>query len=155
MAAPQYKILVTGSRHWPPKLFQPLAAKLLEVTKGPLSEGKKLLFLNGQCPPRNKSGFIINWNDASLQDSSLYGADWQCHVVCSHFGWKEKFFPANWFDNGLRAGQVRNRTMVLKKPDIAIAFILNDIDCNGTLGCVKIAEGKNVKVEPLYGNLYD
>lgn len=147
----QYKILVAGSRMWPPYLFKPLAAALVKVAKGPLQEGSDILFLNGMCPPRRKSGFAVKWSHAILDDPGLYGADWLCHVVCSYFGWKEQFYEADWDQYLNRAGPIRNREMVLQRPNFVQGFILENYDCSGTLDCLKAAydrmeEDKTYKV---------
>jgi hypothetical protein len=56
-------------------------------------------------------------------------------------------FPADWDLHGKAAGPIRNRQMLLAKPEIVIAFH-DDLDSSkGTKDMVKIAKRTGVKVK--------
>lgn len=92
------RVLVTGSREWTSK-------KLIthELTK--IGLGPDFTLVYGACPR---------------------GADTIAAKVAKELGWTLEPHPANWKKYGRAAGFQRNKEMVNSKPDLCLAFIINN-----------------------------
>ena len=78
------------------------------------------------------SVFRKKGEDVALISGNARGADRICEKVAEDFGWTVERYPANWEKYGKSAGFLRNREMVLSKPDLALAFFPGSIPTKGT-----------------------
>lgn len=103
-------ILVTGSRDWP---LSYLIASLMRE----------------------------EWEaNAVVHHGGARGADTIAGAVARRMGLKEEIHPAQWSTHGRRAGFVRNQEMVELKPDVVLAFQMNNSKgCQHTIDLAKAA----------------
>lgn len=72
------------------------------------------------------------------------GADNMARFAAESMGWPTIQFPANWDKYGKSAGPIRNQEMIDQKPDVCLAFPLDE--SRGTLHCMKAAERAGIPV---------
>lgn len=82
----------------------------------------------------SEAKFIIKWLDEFVSESTIgtpklvanggcpSGADKWATYWAQIRGWPLAIFPANWKMHGKAGGPIRNRAMLLIKPDFVIAF---------------------------------
>lgn len=75
-----------------------------------------------------------------------YASDWVKHRASLGFKVTEEIYHPNWKELGRRAGMVRNQVMVSNGADICLAFLRNDLPCNGTRDCMKRAKKEGIQV---------
>lgn len=91
------RILVTGSRDWQDK--DAIRRALLAIAQN-VGQGDLITVVHG---------------DAA-------GADRIAGDVAIEQGWEIDVYPADWDRYGKRAGPIRNSAMLVKRPDICVAF---------------------------------
>ena len=113
------RVLVTGSRDWPfPEVIYRAFAECCAFERD-------VTLISGACPT---------------------GADAIAEELAERRGWNIERHPADWQKHGRAAGPIRNQQMVDSKPDLVLAFILNN--SRGASGTVKMAQkaGLHVRV---------
>lgn len=93
METEQFKVLICGSRDWPP-------ARVAEISERV-----------GQLP-----------DDAIVIAGGARGVDKIAENAARGRGLEVEVFPADWVAHGKRAGYLRNVQMLNQKPDLVIAF---------------------------------
>jgi hypothetical protein len=71
------------------------------------------------------------------------GADQLASDICDELGIPHTTFTADW-SQGKKAGPLRNQAMIDSKPDLVIAFPLED--SRGTRDCIRRAKAKGIAV---------
>jgi len=117
------KVLVCGDRNWTNEVI--IEHRLRELPSG-------TTIIHGACR----------------------GADMIADTVAKRLGVKPIPFPVRpkqWEKYGRSAGPIRNRIMLLSKPDLVLAFHGNISNSKGTKDCVNEAKKRGIQVE-LIGN---
>jgi O-acetyl-ADP-ribose deacetylase (regulator of RNase III)/uncharacterized protein (DUF3820 family) len=84
----------------------------------------------------------------TLIHGDCIGADQMAAQVISKLypNWKIQSFPANWVKYGIKAGPIRNLTMIEEKPDLVLAFHDHMEKSKGTKSMIQIALKNKTKV---------
>jgi hypothetical protein len=82
--------------------------------------------------------------DATILHGGARGADRLAGNIAASFGFHVEQFPADWGNRGRRAGIERNLQMLDEKPDLVLAFHLND--SVGTAHTVREARKRGIPV---------
>jgi hypothetical protein len=72
----------------------------------------------------------------TLTHGNCRGADKLTAQVAKSYGWSVDKDNAEWDSKGVAAGPIRNKRMVDRNPDFALAFLY--VDSVGTKGCLEI-----------------
>lgn len=73
------------------------------------------------------------------------GADRIAGEVATELGFTVDKVPAQWGQHGLKAGPIRNRQMLKKKPDVVLAFPMQG--ATGTMDMIQAASQAGVEVK--------
>lgn len=90
------------------------------------------------------SVFKKKGENVTLVSGNARGADRICEKIAEEFGWTIEKHPADWEKYGKSAGFVRNREMVLSKPDLALAFFPGSTPTKGTQLTIDLCEKHQV-----------
>lgn len=105
-----YRVLVTGSRIWTRWRV------IWDALDAVLAEHPDMVLVHGDCPK---------------------GADRYADAWARRRAVPVERYPADWNTYGKRAGFLRNQTMVDTKPDVCLAFIVDD--SRGATHCANAA----------------
>lgn len=118
-----FRVLVTGTRAW--RTAWTVHKALSELHR----EHERLVVIHG-ASPAGADSLAAQW--------VAQAADRQPGTVV------EIPVPADWEQHGRKAGPLRNQRMVDMRPDLVLAFILDD--SRGTADCVRRAEKAGIPV---------
>lgn len=117
------KVMVTGSRDWPfPTLVHEQLILALKEADRPIT------LIHGDCPT---------------------GADHFASTYWDLLGLEQIRYPADWDSLGLKAGPLRNKTMIESIPQLVLAFQFNN--SKGTQHSINLAKQHNVPIRIFTG----
>jgi len=116
-----YKILITGGRDWTDKaqVYAALSDLLRRLNR------IDVIIIHGDCKT---------------------GADLFAKEFCEEHGIEQDPHPADWDKYKKLAGPIRNRKMVMLKPNICLAFWTGKVDGSGTFDCICRANKNKIRV---------
>lgn len=109
-------VLVCGSRGWTDK--DAIAAELAE---------------------------FVSYPEVRVLHGDARGADRLARDVAAFYGYDVRAFPADWETHGKRAGILRNLAMLDEKPDLVLAFQVNE--SRGTQHTIDEARRRGIHVK--------
>lgn len=115
-----YRVLITGSRHWDSYIGMTRAFELFQ------------------------SSVDVAFEEMIIIHGGARGADTIAGDIAKRFGCQVEVHPADWVAHGKAAGPIRNQQMVDLGADICLAFPLGE--SRGTRHCMKAAEKAGIKV---------